>query len=507
MRTLSECRAVMRRLLLIAFAVLLSLAVVAAWFVQDANRFKPALVAYIERETGLRVEIRGDLEWQFLPWMWLAAEDLHTTHNGRTWSLERLVLRPHVGSLIRDPGALGNWRIGGLNVENFTIFAIEDGRDIVRVPRVALGEIGFDSPASLEARLVVTAEGRTPLEVSLAGLLTLGQDRVRVRDLSYEMPNASGICNVEAMPNGKLWPPLQKQENAILPLALMRAYDWDGRCDLAQTAYAGETIENAYVVLDNKEGESIVSVRAPAFLGGEAQVEIFVRADRSPVTWELQPVLARVDSGRLAAWLGGSSLIAAPVDYGGTIRMAGNTPAALASSISAQTRFATGAGKLDRGRFVAPLAQVAALLDASHRAPALPALLDYESLTGRWIVDGKRHSLDLALDSLKLEARGDYPLFADELNLRGVVTLGDGTEQWGLRPGSVLAGVPFHFQCAGAVSGPHCRLDARRTLMGAVASEGSIRADDLIEKHVPKKYREAARSLVDLLGAGLDEKD
>ena len=492
----------MRRLLLIAFAVLLSLALAAAWFVQDANRFKPAVVAYIERETGLPVEIRGNLEWQLLPRLRLAAEDLYTLHDGRTWLLERLVLRPDVGSVIDNPESPGNWHIAGLDVEGL---ATEDGRGVVRVERLTLREIGLDSPAPLEARLMVTAGGFPPFEASLAGFLTVAADRVRVRDLSYRMPNASGICNFEAMPNGKLWPPLPRQENAILPLQFMRAYDWDGRCDLEQAAYAGETIENAHVVLDNKEGGSIVTVRAPAFLGGEAQVEMIVRADRSPVTWEVQPVLARVDSARLAVWLGGGSLITALVDYGGTIRMTGNTPAALASSVSGETRLATGAGELDCSRFLAPLAEAATLLDSSRPAPALPAMFDYEKLTGRWIVEGQRHTLDLALDGLKLEARADYPLFADELKLRGVVTLGDSTEQWGLHPGSALAGVPFHFQCAGAVGDPQCGLDARRTLMGAAASRGSEKADDLIEKHVPEEYREAARSLLDALKVNVDK--
>ena len=264
----------MRRILLVAFAVLLSLALLATWFIQDANRLKPGLAAYIERETGLPVEIRGNLEWQLLPRIRLAAEDLHGIHDGRTWSLERLVLRPDAGSLIRNLESPGDWRIAGLDVEGLVL---EGGRTDIRVSRLTLHGLGLDSPAPLEARVTLMPEGRAPVEVSLAGLLTLSAERVRVRELAYRMPDASGTCNVEAMPNGKLWPPLPKQENAILPLEFMRAWDWDGRCDLTRTAYAGELIENAHVVLDNKEGGSIVRLRAPSFLGGEAQVEMIVR--------------------------------------------------------------------------------------------------------------------------------------------------------------------------------------------------------------------------------------
>lgn len=492
---------IMRRILIIALAVLVLAAGFVLWFVRDADRFKPALVTQLERATGIEVEVRGDLAWRFMPDLWLTAAGLHAIHEGRAWSVERLAVRPDVFSLIRNPGTPDRWRVDEAVVRDL---GLEDERGLIRAPRLIVRNIGLGNPASVAARIVYTPENRQPVEVAVAGTLTVETDRFSARDLSFRMPAAAGRCDLQAMPNGKLWPPLEPVENSILPIGIMRAYDWDGRCGIERIEHQGETIENAVIVLDNKEGGSILSVDAPDFLGGRAQLEVVLRADGPTVAWDLRPVLHGVDSRRLAAWLGGGSLIAAPVDYGGIVRMEGNTPKALAASIDANTSLSAGPGEIDGSAFVAPLAEVSALLDSGNSAMAVPAKLHYESLSGAWIVDGERHRLDLALDSLRLEANGDYLVAEDKLDLRGVIDPGDSIEQWGLRFPPALAGAPFHFRCRGSAADPRCRLDAKRTLLGAGAAEGGAVARELIDVHVPEEYRDAARSLLDSLETQVD---
>ena len=551
----------MRRILFIALALLVVVAGLVVWFVQDANRFKPALMAQMARETGIHVEVRGDLAWRFMPRLWLAAEGLHAVHDGRTWSLDWLLVRPDIASLIRNPGGLDQWRIREAVVQDL---AIDDPRGLIQAPRIRIRNIGLGDPAYLEAGVLYTPEsqariahqlpaadadalvlrgrapsghldvlsstpappcgprdhagrlldalatkvgercGLEPIEVTVAGTLTVETGRFSVRGLRFRMPGAAGSCDLQAMPNGKLWPPPPPVENGILPLGIMRAYDWDGRCDLERIDHGGETIENVLVVLDNKEGASIVTVDAPSFLGGKAQLDAVVGADSSPVTWDVRPVLAGVDSRRLAAWLGGGSLIAAMVDYGGTIRMTGNTSTALAASIVAKTRFSTGAGEIDGTAFAAPLAGLAALSDSGGSATAMPAMFEYESLSGGWTVDGEWHRLDLAVDSLGVEAEGDYLVHDDKLDLRGVIAPGESIEQWGLRLAPALAGMSFHFRCDGSAADPRCRLDVERTLLGAGAAEGSAVARGLIDRHVPEEYRAAACSVLDSLEVQVD---
>ena len=492
----------MRRILLIAFALLVVAAGFVVWFVQDANRLKLALVAGLERVTGVPVEIRGDLAWRFGPRLWLVAEGLYATHDGRAWSAGRLAVRPDLASLVRNPGTPHRWRIEEAVVRDL---AVNDaGGDLVRAPRLGIRNVGLGNISPLEARIVYLPEGGQPVEAALAGILVVEPDRLSARDFSFRMPGASGTCDLQAMPNGKLWPPLAPVENGILPVDILRAYDWDGRCDIERIERRGEAIENAVLVLDNKEGGSILSVDAPDFLGGQAQLEVTVLADTSPITWDVRPVLHGVDSRRLAAWLGGGSLIAAPVDYGGDIRMAGNTPTALAATINANTRFSTGPGEIDGSALAAPLAEVSALLDSGDSAMAVPGKFRYENLRGAWTIDGERHTLDLSLDSLGLQAKGDYRVAEDQLDLRGVIDPGESIEQWGLRFPPALAGAPFHFRCRGSAADPGCRLDAKRTLLGAGASQGGDLARELVDEHVPEEYRAAARSLLDSLEAEVD---
>ena len=492
----------MRRFLLIALALVVAFAGFIAWFVQDANRFKPALVSHLERVAGIPMEIRGDLAWQFMPHLWLAAEELYATHDGRAWSAGRLAVRPDFASLIRNPRTPDRWRIEEAMVQDL---AIDDaGGNLVQAPRLIMRNIGLGNPAPVEALVVYIPEGREPVEVTLAGTLIVESRRFSARGFSFRMPGASGNCDFQAMPNGKLWPPLAPVENEILPVGMLRAYDWDGRCDIERMERRGEAIENAVVVLDNKEGGGILSIDAPEFLGGRAQLEVIVQADASPVTWNLRPAMAGVDSRRLAAWLGGGSLIAAPVDYGGDIRMKGNTSTALAASISAETRFSTGPGEIDGGAMTEPLAEVSNILNSGGSVAGVPANVEYEKLDGVWIVDGERHRLDLSLDSLRLEAEGDYLFEDDKLDLRGVIDPGQSIEQLGLGLAPVVAGARFHFRCRGSAAEPGCRLDAKRTLLDAGAAEGSAVARGLIDAHVPEKYRATARSLLDSLEAEVD---
>ena len=492
----------MRRILTIAFAFMAVVAGFFAWFVQDANRLKPALVTQLERLTGVPIEIRGDLAWQFMPRLWLGAEELYATHVGRAWSAGRLAVRPDIVSLVRNPGSPDRWQIEEAVMRDL---AVDDaGGDLIQAPRLILRNIGLGNPAPVEALVVYTPEGREPVEVALAGTLIVEPVRFSARDFSFRMPAAAGTCDLQAMPNGKLWPPLAPAENEILPVGILRAYDWDGRCDIERVEHRGEAIENVVVVLDNKEGGGILSVDAPEFLGGRAQLEVIVQADTLPVTWNLRPVFAGVDSRRLAAWLEGGSLIAAPVDYGGDIRLQGNTPIALAASINAETRFSTGPGEIDGGAMSEPLAEVSTLLNSGGSAKGVPAKIDYENLDGVWIVDGERHSLELSLDSLRLEAEGDYLVDADKLDLRGVIDPGGSIEKWGLGLAPALAGAHFHFLCRGSAADPGCRLDVKRTLLDAGAAEGSAVARGLIDEHVPEEYRTAARSLLDSLEAEVD---
>ncbi len=50
---------------LIGLAVSALIVVAIGYFLQDANRFKPEIQAFIKERTGVQVDITGDLNWRF----------------------------------------------------------------------------------------------------------------------------------------------------------------------------------------------------------------------------------------------------------------------------------------------------------------------------------------------------------------------------------------------------------------------------------------------------------
>ena len=66
-----------KRLLLLAGSLLLIVAAAATLVLSDPNRFKGELQALLAEQTGIPLEIRGDLDWRLLPPLVLTANDVH----------------------------------------------------------------------------------------------------------------------------------------------------------------------------------------------------------------------------------------------------------------------------------------------------------------------------------------------------------------------------------------------------------------------------------------------
>jgi hypothetical protein len=66
----------MRKLLVVFVAVIVALAIGIYWLAGDPNRFKPMIAERIEAETGMHVDLRGDLAWRLWPPVQLVANDV-----------------------------------------------------------------------------------------------------------------------------------------------------------------------------------------------------------------------------------------------------------------------------------------------------------------------------------------------------------------------------------------------------------------------------------------------
>ena len=515
----------MSRFLLAVFALIAALVGVAVWIGHDANRFKPALVGYMEREIGSPVEIRGDLEWRLRPGLGLMASDIHAVYAGRAWTVERLLLQPELVSMLRNPTTLADWRIARIDIDGLNVAV---GAGHLRIRQLALRGPHFASEAAFAVKAEYGKAAQAPVPIELDGVIALSTGRLRVSNTAFRLPSAGGVCDLEIlaaeigppMPMGvaspsqigrdagvgrqgstSQRPDLRPIASTILPVELMRAYDWDGRCDIHRLSLGAEVVESTQVVLDNKNGGSIVSWRAASFLGGEAQLQMVVRAGQAPVGWEIEPHLSGVDSHRLGLAFGMDSVVSAPLDLSGAIGLAGDSPQDLAPSLDADVRFSTSAGTLNLDWIAAPLASIGDRLGAGGEM----AELRYEKLTGRWRATGERNRLNIDLDSASLEVEGDYWILKDQLDLIGAVTFSESAQRWGLPLPPGIAALPFHFRCRGALGRPDCRLDPRRTFLGGTVDKGRAKADEFINSFVPEDYRGRARSLLDSLGSRAED--
>ena len=100
----------MRRYMAVGLAIFAAIVLVALLFLWDINRFKPAVVASVERELGVKVRINGSLEWQLRPGLRFVARNLLVIHDGVTLRLDWLALNPNLASVLFNPGTANRWR-------------------------------------------------------------------------------------------------------------------------------------------------------------------------------------------------------------------------------------------------------------------------------------------------------------------------------------------------------------------------------------------------------------
>ncbi|HEX7037595.1 MAG TPA: AsmA family protein [Pseudomonadales bacterium] len=493
------------RYLLITAAVLAAAAAGAALFLlQDPNRFKPQLEALIADGTGVPVTIGGDLGWRLWPPVSITAAGVTADYEGQRWQVGRLAVELDALAVLRDPA---DWRVESLTVEDTTM---TDQGAVLTVQRARLSDLAPNRAAPLTAELSYAPAGGEPLPVTLDGRLAIDPDTLALalEETRFETPQAVGTCNLEATPAANPKPAPPATEADLIPVDVFRAWSWVGDCLLDWVELDGERFEQVALDLRNDAGDSALLARLPRFFGGEAVADVAIDAREEPVRWTVTPTLTGVNSRELMAWLDQPLDWIATLAYGGTLRFEGNNAAELAASVSGETHFDGGDGRIDIAEVRRQVLALAAMFNETERIERWPEVWDYRRLEGTWRIDGHRHVLDAALDNLKLVAEGDYRPLEDELDM--LLTLEFGNDPalpvFDLNP--LLYDLPIPVRCRGTLAEPECRVDpdaAQRIVASAMSGENSKLRSTLerkIEEDVPEEYRDAARSLLDLLGSG-----
>lgn len=491
-----------RNLLIAVALVAIALGATAAWLLENPNRFKPRIEALVEEQSGVPLTIGGNLDWQLWPPISITADDLSTEYEGQAWQIGRLTLDLDAVAAIRDPE---QWRVQSATVENATLR--QEG-SVMNVSHARLDDLVPGRPAPMTADLTYTAEGGEPIPVSVRGNVSVDPATagLSLHETRLTTPHAEGTCTAEARPveNPASAPP--PTEADVIPVEIVRAFSWTGECMLDWVQIEDRRFENVAVDLSNDAGNSAVVATAPRFFGGRAVADLTIDARSTPVLWTLTPSLTDVNSGELMDWLGQRLDWAASLAYGGTLTFEGNTTEALLASMSGETSFDGGSGRIDIATIRSQLLRLADMINEGERIRGWPEMWDYERFVGNWRIDRQHHQLDAALDNLSLTAEGDYDPAANDMDMLLTLVFGDDPSLPVFDLDPLLYDLPIPVRCRGPLEEPQCRVDpqvASRIVAEALGGEDTelrSKLEQKIDEEVPEEYRDAARSLLDALG-------
>ena len=495
---------------LIGLAVSALIVMGIGYFLQDANRFKPEIQAFIKDQTGAHVDITGDLSWRFFPPLGLSAAGVITEYEGNRYDLGQATLDLSIMSVIRNRD-INQWEVLTLTLDDLII---AQGDEVTEIESFQLHNFKPATPSPFTASLTQKPAAGEPLPLTLDGMIAINPSAstASLTNTRFETTQASGVCNLDAAYRESVQPP--DPEGAIIPVSIWRTVDWEGDCLLDRLTVEEENFTDVTLTLTNTAGVSSTEARIPDFFDGSAGAIVDIDASAEPVRWRIEPDLARADSTSLMEFLNQRLRWIAPLAYSGEITMTGNTKEELVRSIRGQTTFDGGKGRIDIAQIKQPLLALATLLRDPDRIAAWPDMWTYERLIGDWAINGTNHQLDLAFDNLTANVSGDYDPLTDVLDMDVEFLFEDNPGMHSFDVNEVLVGLPIPLTCKGTLEAPQCGVtqEATQNFIAAVlTSEGGSKAreeiDKVIEEEVPEEYRETARGLLDLLGESLKRRN
>jgi uncharacterized protein involved in outer membrane biogenesis len=301
-------------------------------------------------------------------------------------------------------------------------------------------------------------------------------------------------------------------DQPLLPLDVIRATDWSGKVAVDQLVYEGAQFNDAKIETRNAAAEVDSTIELPQFFGGTANGHVTIDATGALPQWSVAPKLNHVDSQAFLGWLGNKYDWVAAFLAGGDFTMHGNTRHELLASLDGRATFDGGQGTINIEEIKTAAQGIANIAGGSKYVDAWPARLNYQRFVGNWEAKGVNQTFDVALDNLTLKANGRIDVLGDDMDLRATVTVNDDPKYKSFRVGSSLMGLPLPMRCKGSLATPKCGADEEgtRNLIAQALSgadpEMKHRLDKAIDEKVPEQYRDAARSLLEMLNKNKQQK-
>lgn len=529
--------------------VVVSFALLYVLQLATSEQVRSRLEALLEERTGLAVIIQGGVDWQYL---WPTAVELHdirasNASGSEQWLADSLRLQLDTLSILQAPRSPQNWQVSGIQIlklrgnrssssvgrQQVDQYAI----DVFEIQNLKLGET-----APFSAVLSYNELGTEPANLEMSGNLRLIASE---RKLHFEPANisgnvATGRCDADIalrqISEAATVTPASTA-HTLLNTDLWRRSDWDLRCELTTLSLNGSTFNNVSLTSSNLLGSSQSQLTLPVFFSGSAELNLAIDASpslgdtaQSVPRWAITPTITNVASGDFLNWLQdrGEHSDAAqqwqgPVTIAGRVETTGNHRAALLSAAQGELTLTSNNGTLDLTRFKAnmagPLDELRSLIGDAQTLRDWPDTLEYLTLEGRWSPTDGYQRITGRLDNLVVDATAmvnAHPVTAsgDTLSANGTVTFSTTQLPLSLPVPPLLEDLPLPLTCNGPPSAPQCSLDtkaSKKLLAAVLRGEGpaglSRKIDAMIDDKVPEKYRRAARSLLEILGHSVEDKD
>ena len=329
-----------------------------------------------------------------------------------------------------------------------------------------------------------------------------------VQGLQFKTAQAEGRCDLEFSPRHSTAAPRPTAAPGIIPLQALVQFNGSGSCPELGLRFADRHFENLTAELEVADGLAKLGLQAPEVFGGTAATQVELDASADPLAWTVRFHADPLQTQELQPWLGEAVQWDAEVAYAGEWQMQGDSVEKLASTIFGESSLDGGPGRIG-APFLDQIKKAASPF-ARGAGKAAPGPVQYQSLTGTWSIEGAAHRLELALDNLRLKAKGEYRLAEDRLDMTAKVAIEEGADDAAFEANRLLTGIGIPLRCAGTLAKPGCELDggAVRQLLAEAAKDGTEmqrKVDAIIEEKLPPKQRQAARAVLRLLGGSIKE--
>ena len=507
------------RFLTVIFVLFVAVAGGLFFYLQNAERLKPDLEAFILEQTGVAVDINGELSWQLFPPLELHMADVRAIDDGVDAHAATLSLRMDLSAMWQD---VNSWKVNALQLTETTI---KNESGVTELTELSITDFTPGEPAQLfidgsylsEKEGESEGENEEPIPAVLEGQVTYfpasdtSPEAIRFTKTHVTSTNVAAVCDIDANENGKSVATLPETSDDLLPINELRTIDLVADCSLKSLTVGTETFTNGSVKVTSMSDNLNVYVEVADFIGGKLFTEVDVNLATQPIRWLVMPELENVDSQRLVDWTDRSVHWIAPLALQGEMQMSGNTEAELFDSIRSEQDFNGGQGEIDITALKAQLSQIAALTKSSDSFAEWPDKWNYQTFTGKLLTRGKQQVLNVQLDNLFIEGDGTYDYLTDKVNMLAHVTFKEAPEGSPYAVNALLQDTPLPVRCRGAASDVSCKLDSGATqdlIAGALRADSDTglrrKLEEKIDEKVPEEYRETARGILDAIGRALD---